>query len=594
MRGHRLYLAAVLLLLLTAYPAGAQYWFQSGARAASVSASQNSGASVQIQTIQPQNISSGSMAFWVGENLANGAFLQIGYTVFNRTGSVPNNCTPTGCTGRQPVTAGNAEWFYEYFPAGDNSSFFGSIGPDGSAGVNGTFMNYSFYSQGNVWYFEVNGTVVGSADLGTGASGPYTPTALAEIANTSTASTYMLPVVFANLSAYKYGTFLPVQDAYGIVGYGTGSETRLANLYGVEELDNRVNYFAVGSGLPRSTNGTQMWNLGYRLTVVSQYGNIASKASYIAYSTPTLSAPGLAAIGPGARAVFVGWTGSGRGAYTGTSQSQQLFMSSNITEIANWQVEYFLNASSQYGTTSGSGWYKNGATAAYGITNTSFVKSGKLFRFSGWSNGNANYTGVQRMADSANITADWQYRQVLVGTDAYGKSIAISSAIINGSVVNSTPFLRVGVVSRLTGVYYKGLLLAVSQNITQNSTPTVSVGLPVYNVYVRATDVFGLPVNATAIMQFEGGGSEVAYGGASGAVNATDVPYGYANVTLSYFGQTQHMIAKGGELVGASFISPIDILSIAAVLSAAIAVIFLVLRRGRDSGGTGQGRDSKL
>ncbi len=583
MRRYRLFsVAALLLLLLMAYPAGAQYWFQSGVRAASLSASQNGGASVQIQTITPQNVSSGSAAFWVGESLSNGAFLQVGYTIFNRTGNVPNDCTPTGCASRQQVVAGNAEWFYEYFPAGNDSSFFGSIGPDGSAGANGTFMNYSFYSQGDTWYFEVNGTVVGSANLGASTSGPYTPTALAEIANTSTASAYLRPVAFANLSAYRYGAFLPVQNAYGVVGYGTGSETSLRNPYGVKELDSRVNYFEVGSGLPLSTNGTQMWTLGYRLTVVSQYGKIASRASYMAYSTPTLYAPSVVGIGPGARAVFAGWTGSGRGSYTGASQSQQLLMSSNITETANWQVEYFVNASSQYGTTSGSGWYRNGSTATYAITNTSFVRNGKLFRFSGWSNGNSNYTGMQRVTGPVSVTADWQYRQVLAGTDAYGRGIEIGAAVINGSIVNSTPFLGAGVVSELTGVYYKGLLLSVSQNITQNSTPTVSIGLPVYDVYLKTTDIFGLPVNATAMMQFEGGGSEVAYGGASGTINVTDVPYGYANVTFSYFGQSQHVIASSGKQAGAAFVSPLDILLIALVLSAAITLISWVLRHERD------------
>jgi hypothetical protein len=189
---------------------------------------------------------------------------------------------------------------------------------------------------------------------------------------------------------------------------------------------------------------------------------------------------------------------------------------------------------------------------------------------------------MQRVTGPVSVTADWQYRQVLAGTDAYGRGIEIGAAVINGSIVNSTPFLGAGVVSELTGVYYKGLLLSVSQNITQNSTPTVSIGLPVYDVYLKTTDIFGLPVNATAMMQFEGGGSEVAYGGASGTINVTDVPYGYANVTFSYFGQSQHVIASSGKQAGAAFVSPLDILLIALVLSAAITLISWVLRHERD------------
>ena len=66
--------AAILIFYFAANIASAQYWFQTGVRG-SDNASFNSGASVLIQTVKPQNISYGSFGYWIGENLNNGAFL---------------------------------------------------------------------------------------------------------------------------------------------------------------------------------------------------------------------------------------------------------------------------------------------------------------------------------------------------------------------------------------------------------------------------------------------------------------------------------------------------------------------------------------
>ena len=245
-------LAAFLLFsfLIVAGIDNASYWFQAGVRG-STGSNSNNGASVQIETVLPQNLGTGTMGFWAGENLPNGAFLQIGYLVENESGLFPTNCTRSGCSSSEYIGEGDAEWFYEYFVPGDNSTFLGSTGPDGSAGQNGQFNTYSFYSLGNTWYFQFNNKTIGSADLDTGNSGPYSPLAIGELANASAASTVMNKVIFANLSEYKYDMYLPLSEAFGTIGYGVGSDTFISNPYGVEEVGNRINYFEVGSGLPQ-------------------------------------------------------------------------------------------------------------------------------------------------------------------------------------------------------------------------------------------------------------------------------------------------------------------------------------------------------
>ena len=130
MRRYELIITTMLLVLSLAAASRAQYWFQSGVIAGS-SANHNNGASVQIQTVTPQNFSAGSMAFWVGETLSNGAFLQMGYVLENQSGNLTTNCSQSGCASKVPVKAGQAEWFYEYFPSGGGNNFYGDTGASG-------------------------------------------------------------------------------------------------------------------------------------------------------------------------------------------------------------------------------------------------------------------------------------------------------------------------------------------------------------------------------------------------------------------------------------------------------------------------------
>ena len=98
-------------ILIVAGIDNASYWFQAGVRG-STGSNSNNGASVQIETVLPQNLGTGTMGFWAGENLPNGAFLQIGYLVENESGLFPTNCTRSGCSSSEYIGEGDAEWFY--------------------------------------------------------------------------------------------------------------------------------------------------------------------------------------------------------------------------------------------------------------------------------------------------------------------------------------------------------------------------------------------------------------------------------------------------------------------------------------------------
>ena len=493
-------LSVVLAVMLNV--AGAQYWFQTGARAGN-SAAYNNGASVEIQTITPQHPSSGSYGFWVGEDLQNGAFLQVGYLIENQTGNYPSDCTLSGCSGTELIKAGDAEWFYEYFPSNFSGSFLGAIGPDGSAGANGTFNTYSFYSVGDTWYFLFNGKIVGSANLGAATSGPEVPTAIAEVANASSASNFVEPVTFSNLSVYVNGAFEPVAKGYASIGYGYGSEKAIPNPYGVEEIGNRINYFKAGSGLPQPQTGTELWSLGYKLTVVSKYANISGSTPYAAYSTVGISAPQVVYIGNRERAIFNGWIGTGLGSYTGILNNVTMQLDSNITETATWQIQYFVNVSSEYGNARGTGWYNNGSIAYYSLANgTVYINSTARHVFTGWSNGNSALSGELKVLAPEYISANWQ-NQFFVNVTSSLPEIGTTGS---GWYPNGT----------LTSVYVDNTIFNLSSteryaftgwsNGVENSSFELNVEGPLhitalfgrqYLVSIQGLDEYGRPVSAS-------------------------------------------------------------------------------------------------
>ncbi len=480
----------------------AGYWFQFGIRGGQRSTF-NNGASVNIQTITNQKIISGSSGYWVGENLANGAFIQMGYLIENQSGIYPSICVISGCGGYQNLTAGNAEWFYEYFPPGFSSSFLGRIGNDGSAGVNGTQNSYAFYANGSKWYFKFNGNIVGSVNLGSNTSGQNIPIAFGELANTSNARTFLKPVVFNNLEFYQNNAFLQVPSGYVYIGYGEGSQTELNNPYGVQELLNRVNYFEVGSGLAQYPNNTRLWTLGYSLTVNSTYGNVSGNSGFIAYSKTTINVPSTIYLNKNTRVVFLSWKGTGLGSYTGTNNQSTIYLDQNITETANWETEYYLKINSSYGQVSGSGWYPANTYANYSLSsNVIYQNNVSRVLFSNWSNGNKKLSGTVYLSSSKNIFPIWQQQYFInihsslaniSQTGWYSKN-SVLNITLKHTLINSTPYQRVAFYSWNNGAKSSNLSLIVSSPLSLS---------PIYkNQYLttfKTVNAYGVPVLVNGI-----------------------------------------------------------------------------------------------
>ena len=422
----------VLLVLCVAvfamHQSFSQYWFQSGAVASSV-ADFNNGASISIYT-EAQSPQYSSYAFWIGEHLANSAFLQIGYMVSNETGITYDNCTSSGCSSSLTIQKGIPYWFFEYFYANaPNSSFLGRIGS--SYLFNNSFNNFSFnYSPADgKWHFYVNNNDVGNVNLGSSNSGADTPAGLAEYANASTNTQYMIPIKFKNMKFYKNNTWNFVTKAYSMISYGYSSETALSNPYGVQEVSNKLNDFIVGSGLSLAQN-IVLWNVGYSLNIISSYP-LNGSGNYSAYSTVAISSNKTIYLNQNktARAILEGYIGTGYGSYTGNDTNFTVQMYSNIKEYAIWQVQYFVNATSQYGNVSGSGWYNANSTADINL-NSNLIQLAKSERavFLNWAYaysakpiniGSSLHINI-KVDSPKNITTLWQVQYFVNATSQYG------------------------------------------------------------------------------------------------------------------------------------------------------------------------------
>ncbi|HUY70011.1 MAG TPA: hypothetical protein VMV00_00380 [Candidatus Baltobacteraceae bacterium] len=501
----RLLAAAVVLAGMSTVASG-QYWFQSGATGTYTS-SQNQGASVSIQTVY-QNVSLGSLGFWIGEDLSNGAFVQVGYEVTNSSGDFPTECTMAGCTGSTYIAQGTPTWFWEYFPPNYNGQdFLGGIGPNGSAGANGTYNTYSFSSAGNVWTAYFNNQSIGSADLGASASGANPPSALGEVAATNTNMQKVMIVAFKNLKFYDGSNFKYVPEANSYAGYGKGSSEALSNLYGVQEIGGIINYFAVGSGLSTQP-GVKLWSLGYPLRLQSEYGNITNAFNYSAYSTARISAPYAVNTSNGTRQLFVGWSGSGPGSYTGAQRNSTVTMNGAISETALWQTQYYVGTSSQYGGVSGDGWHGANSTVSLSL-NSSTINTGYGTRvvFDHWTGGSTASALQFKAVAPQNVIAYWNTQYLLNATTEYGN--ATGSGWYDS---NSTADVRLSTTFVPEG---NGTGLGFRQWSNGNSTTnlTISVSQPTsisamfgqqYLVVPVARDAYGNPLVGGAYYNISG------------------------------------------------------------------------------------------
>ncbi len=141
----------------------------------------------------------------------------------------------------------------------------------------------------------------------------------------------------------------------------------------------------------------------YYLTVDSGgHGTVTGQGWYNAGSTATFSVNPTTISGTsGSRFIFVGWSGTGSGSYSGSAASFSVTMNSPIKEVAVWKTQYqatFEVGPSGGGTTnpSGTGWFDSGA-----LSISASAASGYSFSF--W-NGSGSISFANSSSSQTKVT----------------------------------------------------------------------------------------------------------------------------------------------------------------------------------------------
>lgn len=161
----------------------------------------------------------------------------------------------------------------------------------------------------------------------------------------------------------------------------------------------------------------------YKLTIQSEFGSLSGDGWYEAGSSATFSTQSVD--GANEKHIFLGWSGD----FNSNDETAEITMNSPKTIAAEWESEYLLTISSDYGGPTGGGWYDANSTASISVEEA----TGLLIRqvFQGWSGdftGDSSSTSIT-MNGPKSITAVWKtdYTQLYF--------VAGGGAIILGAII---------------------------------------------------------------------------------------------------------------------------------------------------------------
>ena len=356
------------------------YWFQAGIFASRVVAT---GASVEIRILTPQKHthSGDDLAYWVGVDLPNDAFVQVGYESYQSS---------------------SVTWFFEYFLPGTAASasggFKGRVGEFSSKVFNGSWVKFTVQSIETTWHAYVNDAEVGSVNLGLDSGDQIS--SVAEVAATRFKDSRLGPVEFRNFT-YRglNNSWHTLDSATGYVGYGAGSahpEQKLS--YYVFAKAGTNDYWLAGSAVGENVSfcGRQALQTSelcelkpdetitwpwQDIQVKSELGQTKSSGWYLQGDIVTpIADVEEAYLSSEERILLTGWTDGEQTLNNGSGWIVGEGIPSGVLN-AVYSRQYLVNITSPIGDTTGSGWYNQGSTITVTVTPDSIPTQGILGLF---------------------------------------------------------------------------------------------------------------------------------------------------------------------------------------------------------------------
>jgi hypothetical protein len=359
------------------------YWFQVGADMSVAT----TGVAVDIRIVQQTPPADGStLAFWVGIDLSNDAFFQVGYL----------SC----CNDQRPSS------FWTYFPSGKASEGTGGVSGGVAFLTLNTWVHFNLSSNGNIWTAFINNSPVESVNLGT--SYGLDAYAIAEDADAHSPSNIMQPVEFKNFQYQDSSGWHSASPGRAISGFSLAASGATIYTgpfpYGIQSTVGVNNDWTVGSRFSLVYDGTVLWPW-YNVTLDG-----ASNWYLIGQKINMSSVPTVIKESPTSRQILAGWKVDG----ISTSQTCCFTAEGNMTLNPIYVQQYLIQVNSTLGNVTGSGWYNDGSWAMISVQPTSIPTSGILGElgvtsvFAGWMSDHRLIAFTVEVKAPMTITAVWR------------------------------------------------------------------------------------------------------------------------------------------------------------------------------------------
>lgn len=333
-------------------------------------------------------------SFWVGDNLANGAFIQFGYELQLRGSYCTYSVVVVGhssCQGPlSSVGDGDARWFWEFLPnLNDPTTYsFGMEPLSGSIGSEGSWHSYRIIADPQAgWDLVLDGLSVAVVSSPWVKSSQPAYFVAEEVTSAPQASGVLGPVEFRNLAYYKDSVWRGVEALNAISNCGALNPYCGVSIpYGLSVQG--PNDIIVGTGMEMRQDGEPLWG-SFNLTITfpvsgvvvvdgKNYGSGSIQLN-VSSGLHSLSIEPIISFGNNSRLRFDRWSDDS------LVINRILRVNSDISLEAIYVSQYELTIESQYPVT-GSGWYDVGSIANFSISSYPIFTSNSLglLLFSGW------------------------------------------------------------------------------------------------------------------------------------------------------------------------------------------------------------------
>ena len=331
-------------------------------------------------------------AFWVGDNLGGGGFIQFGYQLQSGNYCLKGEFmgTQTNCLSQTEfLQNSDPRWFWEYWPNAAGQDFYFGIGPSFSAGAEGSWHTYEIEpNDRNGWSFVLDGQQVETLQVAPVQSAD--PVYMdAEKVTTSLSPGSLGPVEFRNLEYLLNDEWRAVTSLFMVSSctavYSLTSLCDAQVPYGVDV--NGPNFVIAGSGMAQGQNNELLWPQEYSLDLTSAGqitvdGNI-SGTYHMQVSLPVgqhvINITEFVPVDQTSRLRFDHWSDGVE------SVNRTMYVGSDVRLEATYVQQYRLTINSVL-PVSGDGWYDVGTAASFSTLPSPQPTNDSLgeLRFDGW------------------------------------------------------------------------------------------------------------------------------------------------------------------------------------------------------------------